>query len=145
MTGRWYSSPFIPAGLVEGAPCYLRDRGLSLSLHALRVAFAAGGDGESDLRLNLQDLTAFVRDPRAAVTALVLPLSGSATISLNLPVMAEQLQRRQRDLAARTIQRHWRAYREAKHRAVARGVRTDVAMVLRAVQNKATPIKVCWN
>lgn len=109
------------------------------------MAFAAGGDGESDLRLDLQNLSAFVRDPRAVVTALLLPLSGSATISLSLPVMAEQLQRRQRDLAARVIQRHWRAYREAKRSAARRGVRTDVALVLRAVQDKATPIKVrCW-
>lgn len=133
-------------GAPPGHPsCHLRDRGLSISLHALRVAYAAGGDGESDVRVDLLDLAVFVRDPCAVVVPLLLPLSGSACVSLTLPVLAEQMQRRKQDLAARVIQRYWRAYREAKRqqRAVSGGgVRQDMASVIQALQAHTAPLKV---
>lgn len=44
---------------------------------ALRVAYAAGGDGEMELRGDLHNLAGFVRDPSAAVSAALLPFSCS--------------------------------------------------------------------
>jgi len=56
----------------------LEERGLAVTASALRVAYAAGGDGGTDLRLDLRNAAAFVRDPDALVTCLLLPLSASA-------------------------------------------------------------------
>ena len=55
----------------------LEDRGLALTMTALRVAYAAGGDGEVALRSDIRNLAGFVRDPGAAVTAALLPFSAS--------------------------------------------------------------------
>ncbi len=55
----------------------LEERGLAVTASALRVAYAAGGDGELDARLDLRNAAAFVRDPDALVTCLLLPLSAS--------------------------------------------------------------------
>lgn len=46
-----------------------------LAMTALRVAYAGGGDGEMALRTDLRNMAGFVRDPGAAVTAALLPLS----------------------------------------------------------------------
>ena len=55
----------------------LEDRGLALTMTALRIAYAAGGDGEMALRGDMRNLAGFVRDPSAAVSAALLPLSCS--------------------------------------------------------------------
>lgn len=53
----------------------LEDRGLALTMTSLRVGYAAGGDGELSLRSDIRNLAGFVRDPSAAVSAVLLPLS----------------------------------------------------------------------
>ena len=53
----------------------VEERGLVLVMSALRVAYAGGGDGETALRTDIRDMAGFVRDPGAAVTAALLPLS----------------------------------------------------------------------
>lgn len=53
----------------------MEERGLVLAMTALRVAYAGGGDGEMALRADIRNMAGFVRDPSAAVTAAVLPLS----------------------------------------------------------------------
>lgn len=53
----------------------LEDRGLALTMTSLRVGYAAGGDGELSLRGDIRNLAGFVRDPSAAVSAVLLPLS----------------------------------------------------------------------
>lgn len=55
----------------------LEERGLAVTASALRLACAAGGDGGLDARLDLRNAAAFVRDPDALVTCLLLPLSAS--------------------------------------------------------------------
>lgn len=53
----------------------VEERGLVLAMTALRVAYAGGGDGEMALRTDIRNMAGFVRDPGAAVTAALLPLS----------------------------------------------------------------------
>lgn len=48
-----------------------------MTMTALRIAYAAGGDGEMALRGDMRNLAGFVRDPSAAVSAALLPLSCS--------------------------------------------------------------------
>lgn len=60
----------------------VEDRGLSVSWSALRVAYAMGGDGESDIRADLRGLAAFVRDPGTVVTCLLLPLDCSMHLEM---------------------------------------------------------------
>ena len=53
----------------------LEERGLVLSATALRFAYSAGGDGESNIKLDLRETAAFVRDPSARVNCVMLPFS----------------------------------------------------------------------
>lgn len=64
----------------------LEERGLALSMTALRVAYSKGGDGEQGVNLDLRQLAAFVRDPAAIVTTALLPLSCSATFMSKVPL-----------------------------------------------------------
>ena len=53
----------------------LEERGLALSTTALRFAYSAGGDGECNIKLDLRETAAFVRDPSARVNCVMLPFS----------------------------------------------------------------------
>ena len=53
----------------------LEEKGLAFTFSAVRAAYAAGGDCESDVRVDVRNLAAFVRDPAACVTCFLLPLS----------------------------------------------------------------------
>ena len=53
----------------------LEEKGLAFTFSAVRAAYAAGGDCESDVRVDVRNLAAFVRDPVACVTCFLLPLS----------------------------------------------------------------------
>lgn len=55
----------------------MEGRGISITWSALRLSYAMGGDGESDIKADLRHLAAFVRDPTAIVTCLLLPFSCS--------------------------------------------------------------------
>ena len=46
------------------------------------MAYAAGGDGESDTRVDARNFAAFVRDPTALVTCLLLPHSCSVRLQM---------------------------------------------------------------
>lgn len=48
------------------------------------MSYAAGGDGESDLRVDLRNFAAFVRDPMALVTCLLLPHSCSVKLQMQV-------------------------------------------------------------
>jgi hypothetical protein len=80
----------------------VEERGLVLVMSALRVAYAGGGDGETALRTDIRDMAGFVRDPGAAVTAALLPLSagckydgkvGASESTLQRPPCAAAVQR----------------------------------------------------
>ncbi len=62
----------------------LEQRGLAGSWSGLRFAYSAGGDGQSDLRFDARNLAAFVRDPAALVTCLLLPHSCSAHLEMQV-------------------------------------------------------------
>ncbi len=62
----------------------LEQRGLAASWSGLRFAFATGGDGESDMRVDLRNFAAFVRDPAALVTCLLLPHSCSVRLEMQV-------------------------------------------------------------
>jgi hypothetical protein len=62
----------------------LEQRGLAASWSGLRFAYAAGGDGESNLRVDLRNFAAFVRDPAALVTCLLLPHSCSVRLEMQV-------------------------------------------------------------
>ena len=53
----------------------LEEKGLAFTFSAVRAAYAAGGDCESDVRVDVRNLAAFVRDPAACVTCFLLPLT----------------------------------------------------------------------
>lgn len=67
----------------------LEQRGLAATWSGLRVAYAAGGDGESDTRVDLRNFAAFVRDPTALVTCLLLPHCCSVRLEMQvrLPIL----------------------------------------------------------
>ena len=48
---------------------------MAFTFSAVRAAYAAGGDCESDVRVDVRNLAAFVRDPAACVTCFLLPLT----------------------------------------------------------------------
>lgn len=62
----------------------LEQRGLAATWSGLRIAYAAGGDGESDTRVDLRNFAAFVRDPTALVTCLLLPHSCSVKLQMQV-------------------------------------------------------------
>lgn len=62
----------------------LEQRGLAATWSGLRVAYAAGGDGESDTRVDLRNFAAFVRDPTALVTCLLLPHCCSVRLEMQV-------------------------------------------------------------
>ena len=62
----------------------LEQRGLALAWSVLRFAYSAGGDGNSDVRFDARNLAAFVRDPAALVTCLLLPHSCSARLEMQV-------------------------------------------------------------
>lgn len=68
----------------------LEQRGLAAAWSGLRFAYSVGGDGESDMRLDLRNFAAFVRDPAALVTCLLLPYSCS--MRLEMQVLGSALQ-----------------------------------------------------
>ncbi|BDA48870.1 hypothetical protein COCOBI_12-5530 [Coccomyxa sp. Obi] len=122
----------------------LEQRGLAASWSGLRFAFATGGDGESDMRVDLRNFAAFVRDPAALVSCLLLPHSCSvprvaeaAQVSEDAPAAsqaqdtraavgdaernkakyaAERAQRSTEERAAIAIQRAFRRWRRRKRR-----------------------------
>ena len=55
----------------------IEERGLVVNWSTFRFAFCQGGDGESDMTMDVQDLAMFVRDPGSVVTCILLPLSAS--------------------------------------------------------------------
>lgn len=62
----------------------VEERGLSLSWSAVRVSYAAGGDGESNIRADLRNLAAFVRDPCTVVSCVLLPFSCSLQMDMQV-------------------------------------------------------------
>ena len=97
----------------------LEERGLAIAASIVRVAHAAGGDGESVIKVDTQDLCTFVRDPRARVNCVLQPFSFSAEIENVIPQAAEAYEFERLQRAAITIQRTWRqvlAERQARQR-----------------------------
>lgn len=62
----------------------LENKGLALTWSAVRFAYAMGGDGQADMRIDIRRIAAFVRDPAACVTCLLLPLSCSAHLQISV-------------------------------------------------------------
>ena len=58
----------------------IEEKGLVVNWTTFRFAFCQGGDGESDMTMDMQDLAMFVRDPGSVVTCILLPLSCSMHI-----------------------------------------------------------------
>ena len=69
---------------LAGSALRLEERGAAFSFGALRAAYSMGGDGESDVRLDVQNLAAFVRDPAACVTCFLLPISLHAHVEMEV-------------------------------------------------------------
>ena len=69
---------------LAGSALRLEERGAAFSFEALRAAYAMGGDGESDIRIDVQHLAAFVRDPAACVTCFLLPTSFHAHVQMEV-------------------------------------------------------------
>ena len=88
----------------------LEERGLALSATALRFGYAAGGDGNMVMRIDLRELAAFIRDPIARANCVLQPFSCSAEINSQVPEAAEHLEMERLDRAATLIQRQWRRY-----------------------------------
>lgn len=55
----------------------IEERGLAVNWSTFRFAICQGGDGESDMTMDVQDMAMFVRDPGSVVTCILLPLSCS--------------------------------------------------------------------
>lgn len=55
-----------------------------MSFSALRAAYSMGGDGESDMRIDVNELAAFVREPAACVTCFLLPTSFHARLEMQV-------------------------------------------------------------
>lgn len=63
----------------------LEARGLAVTAGVLRFAYSAGGDGESDIKVDLREVAAFFRDPQAVVVSCVLlPFSASASLHMTV-------------------------------------------------------------
>lgn len=100
----------------------LEERGLAVSATVVRFGFAAGGDGESSIRLDLRELAAFIRDPMARANCILQPFSCSVEVNSQVPEAAEYLEVERLNRAATLIQRHWRrhAARQALRSRIAR-------------------------
>ncbi len=88
----------------------LEERGLALSATALRFGYAAGGDGNMVMRIDLRELAAFIRDPIARANCVLQPFSCSVEVNSQVPEAAEHLEMERLDRAAALIQRQWRRY-----------------------------------
>ena len=66
----------------------VEERGLSISWSALRVSYAMGGDGESNIRADMRHLAAFVRDPNTVVSCILLPFSCSMHLEMQVCSLA---------------------------------------------------------
>ena len=86
MPGAWLFSQVsvLTAGVLADTALRLEQRGLAATWSGLRIAYAAGGDGESDTRVDLRNFAAFVRDPTALVTCLLLPHSCSVKLQMQV-------------------------------------------------------------
>ena len=82
--------PVISSLACTGFALRVEERGLSVSWSALRVSYAMGGDGESNIRADMRHLAAFVRDPITVVSCILLPFSCS--MHLEMQVSHHQLQ-----------------------------------------------------
>ena len=65
----------------------LEDKGMATTWSALRVGWAAGGDGQSEVRVDLRNAAAFVRDPAAIISCLLLPLYASLRMEMQACVL----------------------------------------------------------
>ncbi|KAL4553401.1 hypothetical protein Ndes2526B_g03263 [Nannochloris sp. 'desiccata'] len=88
----------------------LEERGLALSATALRFGYAAGGDGNVVMRIDLRELAVFIRDPIARANCILQPLSCSVEVNSQVPEAAEHFEMERLDRAAMLIQRQWRRY-----------------------------------
>jgi hypothetical protein len=86
----------------------LEERGLAVGITIGRVAYAAGGDGESVLKVDVKDMAAFIRDPNALVRCILQPFSCSMELMSQVPEAAEHLEVERMHRAATIIQRQWR-------------------------------------
>ena len=62
----------------------LEERGLVVNWSTLRMAVGQGGDGDTHMKADVDNLAAFVRDPGACVTCLLLPFSGSMDLQMQV-------------------------------------------------------------
>ena len=76
----------------------MEERGLSVAWSALRVSYAMGGDGESNIRADMRHLAAFVRDPSTVVTCALLPFSCSMQMEMQVRTCVIRSLVRQQDL-----------------------------------------------
>ena len=72
----------------SGMALRVEERGLSITWSALRVSYAMGGDGESDIKADLRHFAAFVRDPGTVVTCLLLPFSCSMHLEMQVSLLS---------------------------------------------------------
>ncbi|KAL0018632.1 hypothetical protein WJX77_009530 [Trebouxia sp. C0004] len=86
----------------------IEDKGLVVNWTTFRFAFCQGGDGESDMTMDVQDLAMFVRDPGSVVTCILLPLSCSMHMHQQIPQAENHAMRVSMTGAAVVIQRWWR-------------------------------------
>jgi hypothetical protein len=75
-----FQSEFFTAEYALG----VEEKGLSVTWSALRVSYAMGGDGETNIRADLRHLAAFVRDPCTVVSCILLPLSCSMHLDMKV-------------------------------------------------------------
>ena len=98
----------------------MEERGLSITWSALRVSYAQGGDGESEVRADLRHFAAFVRDPCAIVTCILLPFSCSLHLEMQvrsafsgnrplfaIPMQAPRRPCRQSSFGLISLSLHW--------------------------------------
>lgn len=62
----------------------MEQRGIAISWSAIRFAYSMGGDGESDIKIDLQNAVAYARDRVAVVTCLMLPLYCSIHVNMQV-------------------------------------------------------------
>ena len=55
----------------------IEEKGLAVNWSTFRFAICQGGDGESDMTMDVQNMAMFVRDPGSVVTCILLPLDCS--------------------------------------------------------------------
>ncbi|KAK9867090.1 hypothetical protein WJX84_006946 [Apatococcus fuscideae] len=95
----------------KGTAVSLENKALALTWSAVRFAYAMGGDGQADMRIDIRRIAAFVRDPAACVTCLLLPLSCSAHLQISTPQVIERAEQEKLTRATKLIQRWWRRRR----------------------------------